>query len=271
MGELRTVMRADLASVARRWWFGAILALGVAGAVAATLIGLAEHGQDRTDTFRAAMASVFLLGGLALGLTLGATAFWTSIRSRNLGLLSASGASRMSIALGRLASRVAALAVGFALWTLAGMLGSLALGRGIDGPLALHALATFATLTFTTLAAAATSTVLGPAVSALVGLSAHILAQAVVNLEAAADVGRMGNATTLVHIAYNILPRALPSPMIVEMQNRGVGGPAAPQFEINNLAVPLQSAGIGSVLLTLAWCGVMVWLCRLGTRHRTFD
>ncbi len=272
MTDVLTVMRADLASVVRRWWFTAFVALGVAGVLAAVLLGLAESGaQERADAFRAGMASVYLLGGLVLGLTLGAGAFWNSNRSRNLGLLAASGAPRGAIALGRVASRLAALAAGFAVWTVAAMAGSLALGRGIDGPLIVHALASFETLGFTMLVAAAASTVLSPAVAAIIGLMANIMVQAVVNLEAAADVGRMGNATTSIHIAYNILARAIPSPMIVDMQNRGVGGPAAPQFEINDLPVPLQVAGIGSVLLTLGWCLVMVWLCHLGTRYRSLD
>jgi len=271
MGEVLTVARHDLAGLARRWWVGAIIALGLVGVVTATLRGVSESGEERADAFHSAMASVYLLGGLVLGLALGATAFWTSIRSGNLGLLVTAGASRLSIALGRVASRLIALAVGFALWTAGGLIGAASLGRGFDGPLAVHGLATYETLAYTTLVAAAASTVLGPAISAFAGLSAHILAQAVVNLEAAADLGRMGNATTAIHIGYNILARAIPSPMIVDMQNRGVGGPAAPQFEINNLPVPLQSAGIGSVLLTLAWCALMVWLIRLGTRHRTFN
>ena len=118
---------------------------------------------------------------------------------------------------------------------------------------------------------AAASTVLGPAVAATIGLMVHITAQATVNLDAAADLGRLGVANRLAHVAFNILPRSITSPMIAEMQNRDAGGPAAPQFEINSVPVPIQASSTGSVLWSLAWCGLLVWLCFVGLRRRTLN
>lgn len=271
MSDLLLITRSDLAVVLRRWWYTGILAIGVAGMLVAVVSSWGDDGRAQADAFRSDAASVYLLAGIAIALTLGATAFWTSIQSGHLGVLAAAGARRRDIALGRVLSRVIALLVAMATWTVAAQIVSLVLGRGLDGPLTVHALAMTVTLLFTLLASAAVSTVLGPMVAGFVGLSAYILIQAVVNLEAAADLDRLKSATQGVHVAYNILPRAVLSPMIVDMHNRGQGGPAAPHFEINDLAVPLFAASWTTVAWTLIWCAVMVWLCMLGTRRRTFN
>lgn len=271
MNAIALIARSDLRVVVRRWWFSGILGIGVLGILFGMISAWNGSGQDQADSFRADVASVYLLAGLAVGLTLGATAFWTTIQSGHLGLLTAAGARRSDLAIGRVVSRSVALIGTLALWTVVAQIGSLAIGRGLDGPLTTHALSMLVTLGFSMLAAAAVSTVLGPAVSGFVGLSGYILIQAVVNLEAAADLGRLETATTGVHIAYNILPRAVQSPMIVDMHNRGQGGPASPQFEINDIPVPLFSAGWTTVLWTLVWCAIMVLLCMFGTRRRTFN
>jgi hypothetical protein len=97
----------------------------------------------------------------------------------------------------------------------------------------------------------------------------HVTAQAVVNLEAAADQGRLGAWSRLANVAYNVLPRSVLSPMIVELQNRGQGGPAAPQFEINQIVVPLFAASLATVLWTIFWCALLTFLCVSGMRRRT--
>lgn len=271
MSNILLIARSDLAVVIRRWWYSGLVAIGLLGMVIATIGAWGEEGRPQADAFRADAASVFLLAGLSLGLTLGAGAFWSAIQSGHLGLLAAAGARRIEIALGRLLSRTAALLAGFAVWIAGSQIASLALDRGLDGPLTVHGLAMTVTVLFAMLAAAAVSTVMGPAVAAFVGLSSYIVIQAVVNLEAAADLGRLGSATEAVHIAYGILPRAILSPMIADMHNRGHGGPAAPQLEIDEIPVPVFASGWGSVLWTFLWCAVMVWLCTLGTRRRTFN
>ena len=68
-----------------------------------------------------------------------------------------------------------------------------------------------------------------------------------------------------------MLPHAIVSPMIAEMQNNDVGGPAAPQFEIDNVPVPTFASSLGSVLWTCAWCLFLVWMCFIGLRRRNLS
>ncbi len=271
MNSVLLIARGDITSVVRRWWYSGLVAIGLLGMVVAVVGAWGKEGRPQADAFRADVASVYLLAGLALALTVGATTFWPAIQSGHLGLLTASGARRIEIALGRVLGRVVALLAAFALWIIGSQVASIVLDRGLDGPLTVHGLTMTVTVLFAMLAAAAMSTVMGPVVAGFVGMSAYIVIQAVVNLEAAADLGRLGSATGTVHIAYDILPRSILSPMIVDMHNRGTGGPASPQLEINDIPVTVFASGWGSVVWTLLWCAVMVGLCNLGTRRRTFN
>ncbi len=271
MNAFLVLLRSDVRATLRRTWYPAIVGAGVVGVALVAVGAIGDHGSARVDALRSGGASVLLLGGLVLALTLGATAFWGAIQGGHLGLQVGAGAPRAAIALARASARLLVLAAAVLVWTAALMVATVALGHGFDGDLAIHGATVFETLAFTLLASAAASTVLGPAVAAVVGLMAHITAQATVNLAAAADVGQLGVANRLAHVAYNVLPRAVTSPMIAEMQNRGAGGPAAPQFKINELPVPVGAAGIGTVLWTLAWCGIVLWLCFVGLRRRNLN
>lgn len=265
------LMRADLRREITRRWFVVVLGAGVVGAVLAGAAAATQDGRARTDDFHAASASVLLLGGLVVALGLGITSFWRDIQSGHLGLVAAAGAPRAVVAVARVLSRVRLLGVALALWTAVLLAMGALIGRGFDGPLLVHALSQFETLALTLLAAAAASTVLGPWVAAIIGLMAHITTQATVNLGAAADAGRLGSANRLMRVSYNILPHSIVSPLSADMQNRNVGGPAVPQFEINNVPVPIQASSVGSVLWTLAWCGFLVWLCFVGLRRRNLN
>lgn len=259
----------ELSGLVRRAWLWAVIAAGV---VAIAIAAIAVRGQDglaQADDFRASAASVLLVGGLTLALCLGATTIFSGGISGGLGVLVGSGATRTEVTVTRIVARLAALGIGLGVWCLALQIGSLALGLGWDGPLAVHVAASGENHAAVLLATAAVSTVLGPFVAGLCGVIVHVTAQAVSNLEAAADLGRLGSSNRLAHVLYNLLPRSVSSPMIVELQNRGAGGPAAPQFEINNIAIPLQSAGIGTVLWTLFWCALFALLCLRGMRRRT--
>ena len=238
-------------------------------AVLVAIVAAGHDGRVRDDSFRSGSASLLLIGGLTLALALGATAISRGAESGHLGLLVGSGAARAEAALGRVIARLAALALAVAVWLVALEVAGTAIGRGADGPLAVHVAAAGATNAIVLLAAAATSTVLGPTVAAIVGLMTHVTAQAVVNLQAAAAQGRLGAWSRLANVAYNLLPRAVLSPMIVELQNRGQGGPAAPQFEINKILIPLSAAGLGTVLWTVFWCALLAFLCVNGMRRRT--
>ena len=268
-GRLLRYIAFELTAILRRRWYLALLAAGVLSTVAIALVAAGHEGSARDDSFRAGSASLLLVGGLTLALSLGATTIARGGDSGHLGLLVASGASRAEVTIARVSARLLALALGCALWLAALQVASTAIGRGVDGPLAVHVAAAGATNAIVLLAAAATSTVMGPAIAAVVGLIVHVTAQAVVNLEPAADLHRLGSWNQLAHVAYNVLPRAVLSPMIVALQNRGEGGPAAPRFEINQILVPLPAAGIGTVLWTVFWCALLAFLCVSGMRRRT--
>ncbi len=259
----------ELAGLLRRRWVWLVVALGVVAIAIAAISAAGGAGQAESDDFRSSAASVVLIGGLTLALALGSTAIFSGGITGGLGLLAGSGARRTDLTLARVGGRLLLLAAGLGVWCAALQVASLALGRGWDPPLAVHVAAAGETHAVVLLAAAALSTVLGPAVSSIVGMIVYITAQAVVNLEAAADLGRLGSSNRLAHVLYNIFPRAVSSPMIVELQNRDAGGPAAPRFEINGLGIPLQSASLGTVLFTLFWCALFALMCVAGMRRRT--
>lgn len=269
MSGVALLVRYELTRLTRARWVGLIVAAGLVWAAIAALVADGNASQAITDDLRASAASLFLVGGLSLALPLGATTIFTGGASGGLGLLVGSGAGRTELTVARVAARAIVLIGAFGVWLLGLQGASLVRGLGWDGPLAVHAAASVENHMLLLLAAAATSTVLGPAIATIVGLIVHVTAQAVVNLEAAADLGRLGASTRLAHVLYNLFPRWVASPMVVELQNRGAGGPAAPRFEINNLAIPLPAAGLTTVLWTLFWCGVFLMLCIGGMRRRT--
>lgn len=258
----------------RRRWYLFFAALGVLMVPVAALVAASHEGPVRADSYRAGAASLLLVGGLCVALGLGATTIARGGETGQLALLVSATGRRTEVTTGRIIARVVALAAALLVWAATLQVGSAAIGRGFDGPLAVHVAASFGTLTLVLLASAAISTVLGPFIAGLLGFFTHIVAQAVVNLEAAADLGLLNVWNRVAHVAYNLFPRAIYSPMIVEMQNRGQGGPAAPQFEINQsgnveIPVPLHAASLGTVLFTLFWCAVLGWLCVMGMRRRT--
>ena len=261
--------RYELTVLLRRRWLWSLVASGIVVVAIAGIAVSGEAHQAQSDDFRASAASLLLVGGLTLALCLGATTIFTGAITGGLGVLVGSGARRTELTLARVGARLVTLAMALGVWCAALQVASVAVGRGWDGPLAVHVAASGETHAAVLLATAAVSTVLGPFIAGFVGLIVHITAQAVTNLEAAADLGRLGSANRLTHVLYNLLPRSVSSPMVVELQNRGAGGPAAPRFEINNVAIPLHAAGIGTVLWGLFWCGLFALLCVRGMRRRT--
>ncbi len=117
--------------------------------------------------------------------------------------------------------------------------------------------------------AAAVSTVLGPLVSGIVGVGVFVVAQAVVNLKAASDQSLIGAvARPIVRSAYYVFPRAVTSPMIVDLQARGQGSAAAPRLEINGALALVPAAGWATILWTLLWCALFAGLVVTGLRRR---
>jgi hypothetical protein len=259
---------AQLRRLGRSPWLAAVAGAGIVVAVVLAAAAAADAGLEREDALRAGGASLLLLGGLAVAVVLGAGALNRDAASGHLGLLVGSGASRAEVAAAIVGARVAALAAVVAAWGLALQAGSLALGLGLDGPLAVHALAVAVGLLLTLLAATAASSVVGPLAAGAFGALVFVVAQAAVNLKAAADQDLIGTAETGVSALYYLVPRAIVSPMISELQGRDAGGPSAPSLEINDNTVLVPASGWGSVVWTLAWCAVLAVACVAGLRRR---
>lgn len=227
---------------------------GLALVVVIALTAAGSEGVDRVDTYRAGAASLLLLVGLVVAVGLGAPALSADADSGHLGVLVAGGAGRDRLCLSVLAAHLAVLVAVLAVWGVALQAGSLALGLGLDGPLAEHTAAAAVGLALALLAAAAASTVVGTVAAAVAGIVVYVSAQAVVNLNAAAEQSVVGTAGTAVKGLYLLLPRTLTSPMIADMQARGEGGPAAPQLDINGNLVSVPASGWDTLVWSLFWC-----------------
>ncbi len=269
MSALLALTAVELRGLARRRW---LLALGSGGLVAvgliAALAAAADAGVERDDTFQAGGASLLLLGGLYAAVGLGSAALNREADSGHLGILAAAGTGRARLAGASLAARVAALAALLVAWGVGLQLASLVIGRGADGPFAVHTLGSAENLLFALLASALVSSVVGPVASGIVGVTFYVVAQAVVNLESAADQNLIGTAETGVRAAYLVLPRLVVSPMIFLLQAREEAGPAAPPLEINGTTVFVQASDASSVLWTLLWCAGIALVTAVGLRRR---
>lgn len=268
MSAVATLLALELRRLARRPWVQVGVTAGLVAAVVAVVVAAGDTGAAREDALRRGAASLLLLGGLALAVALGSAALNRDADRGWFGALIGAGAARPQLAAASVGARLAVLAVVVAAWTLALQVGSLALGLGLDGPLAVHALAVGEGLALALLACAAASAVVAPAAAGLFGAGVYVIAQAAVNLKAAADQGLIGTADTLVTTMYLAGPRAVTSPMIADLQSRDVAGPAAPRVEINDNTVLVPAAGWGTVLWTLLWCALLALLCAAGLRRR---
>jgi hypothetical protein len=252
----------------RRRWLAAVILAGVVLAATAAAAAAGEAALLREDALRRGAASLLLLGGLLLAIALGSSAFNRDADSGHLGLLLGAGASRPQLATAVLGARLGLLAAGLAAWGITLQLGSVTIGLGPDGPLAVHTLAVAEALALTLVACAAASTVVGPVPAGFFGAGVYVVAQAAVTMKAAADQGLIGTADALVSALYHLVPRTITSPMIAELQARDAAGPAAPQVEINENIVLVPAAGWGTVVWTLAWIAVLAAVCVAGMRRR---
>ncbi|WP_217912955.1 hypothetical protein [Miltoncostaea marina] len=258
----------QLRRLARRRWLQVALSAGLAAAVVVALVAAADEGLAREDALRRGAASVLLLGGLALAVLLGSAAINRDGDAGHLGMLAGAGATRPQLVTAAVGARVVALLAVVAAWAVVVQAGSLALGMGLDGPLAVHTLAVAEGLLLAMIACAAASAVVGPVAAGAFGVAVYVLAQAAVNLKTAADQNLIGTADTLVTALYHVAPRTVTSPMIAEMQLRDVAGPAAPRVEINENPVFVPAAEWDTVVWTLAWCLLLGILCAAGLRRR---
>jgi hypothetical protein len=246
-----------------------LAALGTLLVVLSAALAARSGGGARTDDFRSGVASVLLYGGLAAACALGATVVNRPCATGYAGLLVAAGARRDAVVVASVAARLGALSVLLVFWGLVAQVGSLGLGKGLDGDLAVHTAATVETMAITLAAGALASAAFAPVAAGVVAVVVHIAAQAVVNLKAATDSGAIGDAAeSTVRAAYAFLPRVVTSPMISDLQARDRAPLAAPRFEINDVVVTIPAAGVSTVLWGIVWTAILGGLTVLAFRRR---
>jgi hypothetical protein len=263
-----TVAAVQLRRLTRRPWIAVAIAAGIVIAAVIAALAAGETGLAREDDVRQGAASLLLLGGLVVAAALGAGALNTDSDSGHFGMLMGGGAGRGAVVAGALSARAIALVVVIGAWGLALQAGSVAIGAGLDGDLAVHTILVGEALLLTMMAAAAASSVVGAVASALFALSVYLTAQAMMNLKAAADQDIIGTARAGINGAYVISPHIPTSPMLADLQERGAAGPAVPRVDINGNEVLLPASGWPTIAWTLVWVALLAGLAYAGMRRR---
>ncbi|HMM49672.1 MAG TPA: hypothetical protein PKE32_08710 [Miltoncostaeaceae bacterium] len=268
MSAYWAVLVTSLKRLARTGWYPLLIGAGlvvsaIVGAVAAT-----RHGGARLDAFQGGAVSLLLLGGLVAALACGASALNRDGDGGHFGVLVGAGMRRAALTGAALSARALALAAIVVIWGAGLQIASALLGLGLDGDLALHTLLVGEALLLTGAAAAAASSAVGRTAAAIFALAVFLTAQAIVNLKAAADQDLIGSARSGVDGAYGILPHIPTSPLISDLQARGVGGPAIPRITHNGNEAVLTASGWGTVLVTLVWVALFALLAHAGMRRR---
>ena len=264
------LLAADLRALSRRAWLRLAAALGVVAMGFVVVSALAADEASRADTYARGTVALFLLGGLALALTLGAPALRSEAESGAFALLHAAGASRADLAFARMAGRVIALAAVLGVWTIAAQAGSLAVGEGLRADLAVHALAAGLTALLTMMAAIVAGTLVGPIAAGAAGAIVFITAQGITNLKAASEVNLIGSGEGFIETAWWTFPRTITSPLADDLARRDVGGAAVTRFELNGAEAVVPAAGADTWLWVIAWSGLFALVAYYGFRRRGF-
>jgi hypothetical protein len=266
---IAVMLRIDLRVLARRLWVQMTTLAGLVIIAIVAIFAAGDSGQAQIDALRSDSASLLLIGGLVVAVGLGGGAFSRDASSGYLGLLVGSGATPSRVGAIRITARILALAAIFAIWGVSMQLASLAIGRGFDGALAVHTLAALENAGLVLCASAALASVIGPIAAGVFGIMVFITAQAVVNLKADLDQGAIERSSrSFIDPVYSVLPRAIVSPMIAELQHRSDAGPAAPTININGLTVYVPASHLSDVLWTLLWTLIFAGLATYGVRRR---
>lgn len=272
MSAVTAITRTEARGISRRRWFLALLLVGVGVIVAGAVLAAGRDGLVALDTMRSWTAAVYLVGGLAVAATLGASAVNRDADGGWVGLQVATGTPRATVLLSRVAGRLVMLVATFAIWMVVAAICSAAIGQGGDGPLFVHGLAMLENMVLVLVVAALCSVALGPVASGVVAAFFYVSCLSLVNLMAASNAEVIGTAWTgLITTLYLIFPRAITSPMLSEMQARGAAGVAGAQLEINGNVVLVPAASWLTVLWTLAWCGVIAWAAAASFRRRALS
>lgn len=267
---IRALLLADLRALSRRTWLRMAALLGVLAVGLIIFSALSAPAGEEADAYARGVVALYLLGGLALALTLGAPALRTEAENGTFALLHAAGASRADLALSRILGRVIVLAIVLGLWLVSVEIGSLAIGEGLRADLAVHALAAGLTALLAMMAAIVAGTIVGPVAAGVAGVVVFMTAQGITNLKAAADLNLIGSSGDFIKAVWWTFPRTITSPLADDLSRRDVGGAAVQRFEVNGVEAVVPTAGIDTWLWVIAWCGLLALVAYYGFRRRGF-
>lgn len=272
MSATAIITRIEARGISRRRWALAVFAIGAAVIIAGAIVAGGRDGLAAVDTMRSWTAGVYLIAGLVMASSLGASAVNRDADGGWVGMQVATGTPRFTVALARVAGRLVVLVATFAVWMAIAAACSVAIGQGGDWALFVHGLAMLENMVLVLTTAALCSVALGPVASAVVAVFFYVSCISLVNLMAAVNDNVIGTAWTgLITTLYLIFPRAITSPMLSEMQGRGAAGVAGAQLEINTNIVIVPAASWLTVLWTLAWCAVMAIAAAAAFRRRAIS
>ena len=264
--------RVEARGISRRRWAMVVLLVGAALIVAGAIVAAGRNGLAATDTMRSWTAGVELVVGLVLAAALGASTFNRDADAGWVGLQVATGTPRVTVALGRIAGRLTVLVAGFAMWIAVAAIASAVIGQGGDQDLVVHGCAMLGNMVLVLLAAALCSVALGPVASAIVAAFAFVSCLSLANLMAAADAEVIGTSWTgFITALYLLFPRAITSPMLSDMQARGVADVAGAQLEINGNVVLVPASSGAAIVWTLLWCLALAAAAALAFRRRALS
>ena len=141
MNPTLVIGRIEARGISRRRWFLAMLVLGAGVIIAGAVLAANRTDLAALDTMRSWTAAVYLVGGLLVAATLGASTVNRDADGGWVGLQVATGTPRATVALARIAGRLAILIAVFVIWMAIAAICSAAIGQGGDGALFVHGLA----------------------------------------------------------------------------------------------------------------------------------
>jgi hypothetical protein len=272
MNPIAVISRVEARGIARRRWSLAVMVIGAAIIIAGAVVAAGRGGLAAEDTMRSWTAAVYLVAGLVLAATLGASTVNRDADGGWVGMQVVTGTPRVTVVLGRIVGRLLILVAVFVIWIAIAAICSAAIGQGGDGALFVHGLAMLENMILVLTAAALCSVALGPVASGIVAIFFYVSCLSLVNLMAAVNDEVIGTAWSgLITTLYLIFPRAITSPMLSEMQARDAAGVAGAQLEINTNIVIVPAASWLTVLWTLAWCVLLAVSAGLTFRRRAIS
>jgi len=106
MNPIAVISRVEARGIARRRWSLAVMVIGAAIIIAGAVVAAGRGGLAAEDTMRSWTAAVYLVAGLVLAATLGASTINRDADGGWVGMQVVTGTPRVTVVLGRIAGRL---------------------------------------------------------------------------------------------------------------------------------------------------------------------